>query len=427
MPRIKSEIFEQYAQIAEAQGLVKLAEDSPELKKYKDDVEARVGSDSIDVIEALYGVKPDAIDGMEYEQNIIESAHPKSVVIAPSYDKLNGLVENEIERHNIITNIVLKPNHGNLVNPKYAHQELVLELVRIANEMDNKNKEELFKLADECLIGIQKKAFSFDDVGQWFKEKFRDVGAVGEGGLAGAGIGALVGGLITVWTGPGVLAGVQLGAATGAAIGSILAAFTKTAPQVKNVELNAQEVSKQLQDLRKKTPEHNAFFDQIDRAINNLIASSAEYHKVLNSVKEHNLNDANINADHQAVVSVAEKFTKDITAIKEIHTEFSRRVKAGDFAKAQPEKVLKPIYWFVDDDIDDVEDAFDSLEDAIDRLELNVKENVQSASSSNASENKTPTSPSTSMTDENTKLMEHFLGKNPSKEQMELFKHLVGQ
>lgn len=151
MPRMKSEIFEQYAEIADKVGLTKLAEDSAELKKYKDDPEARVGSDDISTIEALYGVKP---EGQEYEFNIMEQAHPNSVVIAPSYDKLNGLVENNIERNKIMTNITLTDPTGNHTNHKYAEQELLLELVRVANEMDARNKEELFKLADSCLIDL---------------------------------------------------------------------------------------------------------------------------------------------------------------------------------------------------------------------------------------------------------------------------------
>lgn len=151
MPRMKSEIFEQYAELADKVGLTKLAEDSAELKKYKEDPEARVGSDDISTIEALYGVKP---EGQEYEFNIMEQAHPNSVVIAPSYDKINGLVENNIERNKIMMNVTLTDPTGNHTNHKYAQQELTLELVRIANEMDARNKEELFKLADSCLIDL---------------------------------------------------------------------------------------------------------------------------------------------------------------------------------------------------------------------------------------------------------------------------------
>lgn len=151
MVRIKSEMFENFSLIAEKSGLTKLAAESDEHKKYKDDAEARAGSDDISTIEALYGVKP---DGQDYKFNIMEQAHPNSVIIAPSYDKTNGLVENNIERQNIMINLTLKNPLGTHTNPKYAQKELVMELVRIANEMDNKNKEELFKLADSCLIDL---------------------------------------------------------------------------------------------------------------------------------------------------------------------------------------------------------------------------------------------------------------------------------
>lgn len=157
MPRMKSEVFEEYAKLANAVGLVKLADDSSELKKYKDDAEARMGSDTISSIEALYGVKPDTIDGLEYENSIMEVAHPNSVVIAPSYDRINGLVENNIERNNIMINIVNKTPNANWGDFKYAKQELVMELVRLGNEMDARNKDELFELADECLVEISNK------------------------------------------------------------------------------------------------------------------------------------------------------------------------------------------------------------------------------------------------------------------------------
>ncbi len=141
MVRIKSQIAEDFEAILANAGMTKEA--YPSLDAYKDDAEARAGSDDITTIEALYGVKP---EGQDYKHCIMEQAHPNSVIIAPSYDKTNGLVENNIERANIMHNIVLKQNVGNHSNPKYAQQELVMELVRVANEMDNKNKEDGHKI-----------------------------------------------------------------------------------------------------------------------------------------------------------------------------------------------------------------------------------------------------------------------------------------
>jgi hypothetical protein len=102
-------------------------------------------------IEALYGVKPDMPKSMEYKKNIMEDAHPDSVVLSPAYDRLNGLVENNIERQNIILNIIDKVPTGQLTNKRYAEQELILSLVRLGNDLDNQNKDELMVLADTCL------------------------------------------------------------------------------------------------------------------------------------------------------------------------------------------------------------------------------------------------------------------------------------
>src|SRR5690606_37911880 len=84
------------------------------------------------------------------------------------------LVENNIERNNIITNIVLSPTTGHHTNHKYARKELMLELVRVANEMDNKNND-LFKLADDCLIALSKE--------NNFLAK-KGIGALGVAGIA---------------------------------------------------------------------------------------------------------------------------------------------------------------------------------------------------------------------------------------------------
>jgi len=384
MVRIKSEIAEDFEKLLVDAGMSKEAYSS--LDAYKDDAEARAGSDDISTIEALYGVKPETIPGMDYKDCIMESAHKESVIIAPSYDKLNGLVENNIERHNIMSNLALKPNEGNHSNPKYAKQELVMELVRLANEMDNKHKEDLFKLADDCLIDLHKQALSMGEFEQWVKKKTRDTGAVGEGALAGAGIGAAIGGLVTAWTGAGVLAGVPVGAATGAVAGGLIAAFTKTAPQVKNIEENAHEVSKQLQDLYKIT-EQVPFFDKINKALQNLITSSQKYQSVLHSIHEHSMQGktdeprAVEETEHHDAEEAAKAFLKDVDTIKKFHAEFDRLAKSGAFAKENPAKVLAPIYWFMDDNIEDVSDAFDSLEDAINKLELSTKEEVSTAHS----------------------------------------------
>jgi hypothetical protein len=151
----RSDIFDEYTRIAIEKGLISNAEDSPKLKRYKKDTYPRIGSDDISTIEALYGVKPDS--SIEYKDNIMEAAHPNAVVIAPSYDRLNGLVENNIERNNIMCNIALKPTTGNLTQHRYAKKELLMELIRIANDMDNRNHSELVVLADDCVSKLTEK------------------------------------------------------------------------------------------------------------------------------------------------------------------------------------------------------------------------------------------------------------------------------
>lgn len=153
-----SDIFEEYAKIAEEQGLISLAEEpkeSKELKKYKNDKYPRIGSDDIKTIENLYNVKPDS--HISYDLNIFQAAHPNSVVISPAYDKINGLIENENQRHDIIRNLITNPTNGILTGKKLARQELLMELIRVANDMDNRNFDDLRMLADSCISDIEKK------------------------------------------------------------------------------------------------------------------------------------------------------------------------------------------------------------------------------------------------------------------------------
>lgn len=148
-----SEIFENFIKIAEENGLMESDKAIAKLDKTR-----RHDYLSADDIEKLYNIKPDVPEDMKYERNIIEDAHPNSVVVSPSYDKINGLVENQNERQNIMLNIVNKPVNGQLTGHKYAHNELALNLIRLANDLDNKNNHELLNLADVCLNQIGAKS-----------------------------------------------------------------------------------------------------------------------------------------------------------------------------------------------------------------------------------------------------------------------------
>jgi hypothetical protein len=160
MPR-HSEIFDAYEKIAIESGLVssdeelvkKAAEerkDSPAMKRYKKSPAPRAGSDDISTIEALYGVKCD--NTVNYEHNIFENAHPNAVIIGPAYDRMNGLIENPNERQNFIINQIMnKTPNGNLTQHRYAKEELLMELIRVANDLDARGNESLRKLADHCI------------------------------------------------------------------------------------------------------------------------------------------------------------------------------------------------------------------------------------------------------------------------------------
>lgn len=145
----QSDIFDDFAKIALEKGIIKKA--SPEELKKKLEQNPRMDSLDLSAIEALYGVKPNLPKNMEYEYNIVDDAHPNSVVVSPAHDKLNGLVENINERQKIILNIVNKNNDGHLTNKKYAEKELILTLVKLGNTLDNSKKDELRILADTCL------------------------------------------------------------------------------------------------------------------------------------------------------------------------------------------------------------------------------------------------------------------------------------
>jgi len=149
-----SDIFEKYAELAIQKGLIKKADLKEKLEK-----NPRWDSQDVSAIELLYGVKPETPKDMEYKKNIIELAHPNAVVVAPAHDKLNGLVENLIEQQNITINKIMKPTDGQLTGRKYASDELIRSLVRIANDMDNRDADELRVLADTCIEQLNKKAW----------------------------------------------------------------------------------------------------------------------------------------------------------------------------------------------------------------------------------------------------------------------------
>ena len=290
----RSDIFDSYAKIAEESGLIKSADESKELKKYKDDAYPRAGSDDISTIEALYGVKPD--DSIEYKYNIMEAAHPKAVVVAPSYDKLNALFENNIERQNIMLNIVMKPTTGKNVTqgPKYAKKELLMQLIRIANDMDNKNVDELRVLADDCITQLKKKTADWQD---WFDVAKETSSGAGTGAVIGGVAGGILGALFG--EGIGFLPGAKAGTLVGGMIGGLVASLARTAPTVRNVAENAKDTSDQINDIKEKIPSNNVeykFLDAFQLNLNALATLSIKYNQLLSNIQNkqenENSNDA---------------------------------------------------------------------------------------------------------------------------------------
>lgn len=401
----RSDIFDSYAKIAEEKGLISLAEEqessqpakpkeSAKLKRYKKDSYPRMGSDDLSTIEALYGVKPD--NSIKYELNIMEAAHPKPVVIAPSYDKINGLVENNIERQNIISNIALKPTNGNIDQRKYAQKELVMELVRLANDLDNSGNEELRVIADKCIEDISsekkksKTAGILDDVGDWISSKkdwfgdhLRDAFQTAKGYGTGAVVGGVLGALI------GAIAGEGVGAAPGWAIGSqigrisgaLIAAMARTSPQVISIAHNAEDTSNQINDLVKKIPatdpEH-AFLVSFQKELANVGSLSEDYNRIISTLQSEgqNLNDADV----QKSKDVATALSQSMDKINSFGNQFNERVGREVYQQYLPNsKLLTPVYEFISDDVEDVQDSIRSLMQAINNFKVTMSKVNQAA------------------------------------------------
>jgi|SRR6185436_3978716 len=153
MNKRRSDVLDNFFKIAQEQGLIS-NKNTTEKTKRKLEKTHRADSLSAKDIEELYGIKPEMSKGNQYTRNIIEDAHPTSYIAAPSYDKLNGLVENENERQDITLHILNKVPNGHLTGHKYAAKDLILSLVRVGNDLDHKNNDRLRILADTCLLQV---------------------------------------------------------------------------------------------------------------------------------------------------------------------------------------------------------------------------------------------------------------------------------
>lgn len=390
----RSDVFDEYAKIAEEMGLVSSAEDegvaeqpgkpkeSAKLKRYKKSPYPRVGSDDISTIEALYGVKPD--NSVKYENNIMEAAHPKPVVIGPSYDRINALVENNIERQNIICNLVSKPNDGNLNYKKWAQKDLMMQLVRVANDLDNAGHEELCALADKCIEEVsEKKKFKKADIGDWLKSKenwlgehgrdaFEAVKGYGTGALVGGILGGIVGGL--AGEGVGAIPGFMTGARLGGVAGGLVASIARTSPHVVNVAENAKDTISQIQDLVNKIPAgstENKFLVSFQQNLRGLAYLANSYNDIASSIEQTHTDATS--EDAQKAQSITKELFDYIAQTEEFSKNFNDKVNRQVYQQfVEHSKLLTPVYEFISDDVEDVQDSLRSLQQAINNFKLSM-------------------------------------------------------
>lgn len=178
---MSQDIWDDFEKIAIAQGLISEGEKEDEKPK------SRTGL-ADDAMRFLYGIEP---DGIFKDKDIIEVAHPDTVVILPSYDAMNGILENENQRHDVMTYIALtNPNGKTTKRYVVAKENLMSSLVKAGFLLDNKNETELMTLADECAMGLKKKS---DDITNYFVKEANPI-AWGAIGIA-AGAVVLIGGI----------------------------------------------------------------------------------------------------------------------------------------------------------------------------------------------------------------------------------------
>lgn len=392
-----SDIFDEYAKLAIEKGIIKVAKDtaeSKELKKYKNDSYPRAGSDTIDIIEKKYNTKPDKPKSQQYEKNIMEIAHPNKVILNPAYDKINALIENNIERQKIMINITQKPVNGHLTQHKYAEAALAKSLIAVANDLDNKNIELLRKLADECIEDLHKKADIMDELGDWFKNRGHDVTDVGTGSIGGAAIGAVLGGIIGAFGGPAAAAGgAWTGARVGTLVGGLISYIWATAPQAKNVVINAQIAKTRLADLRKDN-QNSIFLSSLDNALTNVIATSTAYVGVVDQIHSQT-NSADVKKKAEDITT---KYQQQLTELDGLIDVFESDVAKGQYTHSAGEildKVEAPWLAMVGDPVKKAAGALRVLkevnEEALQGIST-VRQEVNNVS--NAAHIMTPAGPS---------------------------------
>lgn len=141
-----SDVFSEYAKIALEQGLISNAEDNDSSKPVKEEKK------ELSNAEVMYGTKHKPI------KELLEEAHPKTVVMGPSYDRFNGVVENLQQRQNMMVDIALKNPRILQTNTRYvkAQKELIDETIKLGFYLDSLHQESLMRLADACTGNLTK-------------------------------------------------------------------------------------------------------------------------------------------------------------------------------------------------------------------------------------------------------------------------------
>jgi hypothetical protein len=342
-----SDIFNSYIEIAEKEGLVSLAEEeSNDSSSSKKALEKNPRADSLtkERIAKLYNLKPDAPKNMSYDRNIIERAHPKSVIIAPAYDKINGLVENNNERQDIILRIVDKRTNGLLTQHKYAQEEMVRSLVRIANNMDNRDEEELRVLADECLEQLVKEAdFSWEDIlkGEDVPSWARPVVSALRIDAPAAAVGALLGAMFGTVAGPvgtaiGAGEGALLGVKAGFVLGPLISIIYGISPTVKNISENCDYVLKTSAEMQAALPA-NQLIKEINEKTSELKPIAKEYQTHASEIESLTRKKEVSQADLAPYTEIISKLNAKIEEVKDIYSQYIKdyRSISNDYFNAK--------------------------------------------------------------------------------------------
>lgn len=331
--------------------------ESKELASYKNDDYPRASTRSIKDIEKLYNVRHDCYD---YKSTIMESAHPDMLVLLPAYDKMNGLVENEMERQKINLNIMRKPVSGLEYRQKYA--ELVQALLKTANDMDFQNQTQLYKLADSTIEQLQKEALGLKDLERWFGDKTTDVEDVAGGATIGTIGGGLIGALL------GGLPGALMGARIGGVAGGVISAVAKTGPAARNVQQNAKVALEDLNDLVKDHPA-DVFLSTLATSLTHIQDTATTYSNLVSKMQAQTAapgskSMSGQNADPEQVMQAGQQYIDEIHNLDAQIATFLANAQQGKYAPEESDlmgKIKSPFRGLFGDSVHDAVEAMEQL------------------------------------------------------------------